>query len=227
MRCIIPADLTINKSHAGNFIQGQAGAAYTITVSNSGGSATSGTVTVTDFVAGGPDADRDCGDGLDVHVDDARPAPGTRRSPPARVILPITVTVNVAGNAPASLTNTATVSGGGDTNSANNAASDVATVGTNIVPDLTITASYSGAFVPGQTGGTYAITVTNSGSAGTFGAVTVTDTLPASLTATAMAGPNWDCSDYDADLQSERRAGSERELSGNYRSRWPWRQMRR
>ena len=40
--------------------------------------------------------------------------------------------MNVAANAPASVTNTATVSGGGDTTPANNTASDVTTIGSTI-----------------------------------------------------------------------------------------------
>ena len=40
----------------------------------------------------------------------------------------VTVTVNVASTAPASVTNTATVSGGGDANGANNSASDPTTI---------------------------------------------------------------------------------------------------
>ncbi len=40
----------------------------------------------------------------------------------------ITLTVNVASNAPPTVTNTATVSGGGDTNAANDSASDPTTV---------------------------------------------------------------------------------------------------
>ena len=39
-------DLTITKSHSGNFTQGQTGATYTITVTNSGSVATNGTVRV-------------------------------------------------------------------------------------------------------------------------------------------------------------------------------------
>jgi hypothetical protein len=40
----------------------------------------------------------------------------------------ITLTVNVANNAPASVTNTATVAGGGESNTANNTANDVTTI---------------------------------------------------------------------------------------------------
>ena len=103
----------------------------------------------------------------------------------------ITMTVNVASNAPASVTNTATVSGGGETNTSNNTAGDVTTI--NTPPDLTITKTHTGNFVQGQTGATYTITVTNAGGAATSGTVTVTDTLPAGLTATTMSGTNWTC----------------------------------
>ena len=46
----------------------------------------------------------------------------------------MTLTVNVAANAPSSVTNTASVSGGGETNTANNTASDPTVV---IVSDTT------------------------------------------------------------------------------------------
>ena len=103
----------------------------------------------------------------------------------------ITLTVNVANNAPASVTNTATVSGGGEVNTANDTANDV----TNVVqlPDLTVTKTHIGSFSQGQTGATYTITVSNSGFAATSGTVTVTDTLPAGLTATAISGSGWTC----------------------------------
>src|SRR4029077_1485626 len=61
------------------------------------------------------------------------------------------------------------------------------------VSDLTIAKSHTGNFVQGQTGASYAITVTNSGTAATSGTVTMTDTLPAGLTATAIGGTGWTC----------------------------------
>src|SRR5438034_6604389 len=60
-------------------------------------------------------------------------------------------------------------------------------------PDLTVTKSHTGNFTQGQLGATYTITATNSGSAPTSGTVTVTDTLPAGLTATAISGTGWTC----------------------------------
>ncbi|HEV3333760.1 MAG TPA: DUF4082 domain-containing protein [Bryobacteraceae bacterium] len=120
-------DLTIAKSHAGDFTQGQTGATYTITVSNSGNGATSGTVTVTEALPGGLTATSMVGNGWTC----TQPAgPCTRAdalnggsSYPA-----ITITVNVSGTSAASVTNTVTVSGGGEANTSNDQASDSTTI---------------------------------------------------------------------------------------------------
>ena len=63
-------------------------------------------------------------------------------------------------------------------------------------PDLTLTKTHSGNFVQGQTGATYTVTVTNSGSGDKSAGnqVSVTDTPPAGLmTLTAMSGSGWTC----------------------------------
>jgi uncharacterized repeat protein (TIGR01451 family) len=183
-------DLTISKSHSGNFTQGQTGATYSLVARNSGSAPTSGTVTVTDTLPAGLTATAISGSGwtcdlptLTCTRNDALPA---STNYPA-----ITVTVNVANNAAASVTNSVSVSGGGQANTSNDSATDPTTV--NPLPDLTIAKSHSGNFSQGQTGATYSITVTNSGSAATSGTVTVTDALPANLTATAMSGTGWTC----------------------------------
>ena len=59
-------------------------------------------------------------------------------------------------------------------------------------PDLTITKTHGSPFAQGQTGATYTITATNSGTGVTTAAVTVTDTLPSGLTATALSGSRLD-----------------------------------
>ena len=46
----------------------------------------------------------------------------------------------------------------------------------------------------GQVGATYALIVSNGGTGPTSGLVTVSDTLPAGLTATAASGTGWSCS---------------------------------
>jgi fimbrial isopeptide formation D2 family protein/uncharacterized repeat protein (TIGR01451 family) len=183
-------DLTIAKTHTGNFTQGQVGATYTITATNSGSAATSGTVTVTDTLPTGLTATAISGTGwtcvLGTFTCTRSDALAAGASYPA-----ITLTVHVANNAAASVTNSAAISGGGQTNTANDSASDATTV--NQLPDLTIAKSHSGDFTQGLVGATYTITATNSGSAATSGTVTVIDTLPTGLTATAISGTGWTC----------------------------------
>ncbi len=183
-------DMTITKSHTGNFTQGQTGATYSLTARNIGTSATTGTVTVTDTLPSGLTATAIAGTGwscvLGTLTCTRNDALAAGASYPV-----ITLTVNVASDAPASVTNTASVSGGGQTNTTNDTASDPTTI--NQLADLTIAKSHTGDFTRGQTGATYSITVTNSGSAATSGTVTVTDTLPSGLTATAIAGTGWSC----------------------------------
>jgi uncharacterized repeat protein (TIGR01451 family) len=65
---------------------------------------------------------------------------------------------------------------------------------TNTVADLVISKTHVGHFSQGQTDANYSITASNVGTAPTNGStVTVTDTLPAGLTATAMSGTGWNC----------------------------------
>jgi uncharacterized repeat protein (TIGR01451 family) len=183
-----PVQLAITKSHSGNFSPGQVGATYTVTVSNVGTAPTSGTVTVTDAPPTGLTITGLSGTGwictlgtLSCQRSDALTAGGSYP--------PITVTVNVASNAPTSVTNSATVSGGGDPSP--HTANDPTTV--TPLPDLTITKTHSGNFTQGQIGATYTLVVSNIGGAPTSGTVTVNDTLPTGFTATGFAGSGWTC----------------------------------
>src|SRR5262249_10250728 len=122
------ADLTISKSHTGNFRQGDAADTYTVTVSNVGPGPTAGAVTVTDAL---PTALAPTGaangtiNGWTVSFS-GQTITATRSDalnngasypafPPPR---------SSDRNAPASVTNTATVAGGGEVNAANDSASD-------------------------------------------------------------------------------------------------------
>ena len=182
-------DLTVTKTHTGSFIQGDTGRTYTISVSNSGGASTSGSVSVVDTLPAGLTATAIAGIGWTCTL-------GTLSCTRSDVLAAvssypaITLTVSVAANAPALVTNIATVSGGGEINTRNNKASDPTTVATS---DLTVTKTHTGSFIQGDTGKTYTITVTNSGAAATSGSVSVVDSLPAGLTATAIAGNGWTC----------------------------------
>ncbi|HEY6305350.1 MAG TPA: hypothetical protein VI488_02695, partial [Candidatus Angelobacter sp.] len=129
-------DLTIAKSHSGNFTQGDAGDTYTITVTNVGPSPTVGTVTVSDAVPAFLIPTAIAGTGWTCSTltsctrSDA--LPGGSSYPP------ITFTVSVAVNAPPSLTNSVTVSGGGEVNTANDTATDPTTINQLPGPPLTI-----------------------------------------------------------------------------------------
>jgi len=88
----------------------------------------------------------------------------------------------------------ATVSGGGEVDVANDAASDPTTItAASVAADLTLTKSHAGNFSQGQTGATYSLVAHNVGAAASSGAVVVADTLPSSLTPTAMTGSGWTC----------------------------------
>jgi uncharacterized repeat protein (TIGR01451 family) len=187
---IPPPDMTVAKSHTGNFTQGQTGATYSITATNSGSAPTSAAVSVTDTLPAGLTATAISGTGwtcvLATLTCTRSNALAAGASYPA-----ITLTVNVANNAASSVTNSVAVSGGGETNTSNNTATDATTI--TQLPDMTIAKTHTGNFTQGQTGATYTITATNSGFAATSGTVTVTDTLPAGLTATAISGTGWTC----------------------------------
>ena len=120
-------DLTVNKAHTGNFTQGQVGASYSITVSNAGSGPSLGSVAMVDTLPSGLTATALSGTGwsctLGTLTCTRSDALNSLASYPA-----IALTVSVASNAASSVTNTATVSGGGETNTANDTSSDVTAV---------------------------------------------------------------------------------------------------
>ena len=131
-------DLAVGESHTGNFTQGDTADTYTITVSNNGNVTSSGPVTLTDVVPAGLTATAISGFGWTADLGSltctrSDALPGGASYPP------ITVTVAAATNAPASVTNVATISGGGDANAANNTASDPTTVFAYIPPGEVVT----------------------------------------------------------------------------------------
>ena len=104
------AALSVAISYTGTFSQGETGATYIVTVSNAAGvGPSSGTVSVTETMPAGLSLVSMAGSGWTCGGNTC-----TRSDPlaPGASYPAITVTVNVAGNAPASLTNQATVQGG-------------------------------------------------------------------------------------------------------------------
>ncbi|MFJ8442727.1 hypothetical protein [Kitasatospora griseola] len=111
---VLTPSLTITKTHTGRFTQGRDGT-YTITVGNTGPGATDGTaVTVTDTLPAGLRADSIGGTDWTCTLD---PLACTRSDalPAGSSYPPITLLVDVSCRADGEVTNTATVTGGGDT----------------------------------------------------------------------------------------------------------------
>lgn len=185
-------DLTVSSSHSGSFKQGDTGDIYTLTVNNIGDRATTAQVTVSDNVPFGLTLTAISGTGWACNPP---PTAICTRSDPLGAgtsYPPVTLTVTVANYAPPTVVNNAFVSGGGELNTSNDQFSDP----TNVIqlPDLVVFKNHVGSFSQGQIGAFYALTVDNFGFAPTSGTVTLTDQLPAGLTATAISGPGWSCS---------------------------------
>ncbi|MCL4215331.1 MAG: DUF11 domain-containing protein, partial [Gemmatimonadales bacterium] len=194
---MLAVDLRILKSHTGNFTQGQTGATYSLVVSDSGNLSTSGTVTVTDTLPAGLTPVSAAGTGWTCPAPSGQVITCTRASVLASgASYPaITVTVNVSGTAPASVTNRAWVSGGGEPAgnpgiTGNNFSDDATTI--NGATDLIIAKTHSGNFTVGVNG-VYTLTVTNQGRLASSGTVTVTDVLPAGLSFVSGTGTGWSC----------------------------------
>jgi len=181
-------DPSITKTHSGNFREGQTGAVYTLTVTNVGNSATVGEVAVVDTLPSPLAAQSMAGPGWTCTLAALR-CTRTDALAPGASYPAITVTVNVPAPAPVSVTNRADVSGGGDTNTANNQALDPTTIQRI---DLTITKTHVGNFLAGSRA-SYTITVTNAGTAASTGTVTVVDNVPAALSNPAISGAGWAC----------------------------------
>lgn len=173
-------DLTISKTHTGTFVRGANGS-YTIAVSNSGGAATTGAVTVTDTLPAGLTlSGTPSGTGWICTTTSTTAFSCTRsdalNASSSYPTIAIAVTVNQ--NAADSVTNTATVSGGGESNTGNNSSSAVTAIASNV--DLSITKTDNQASTIPNSPISYNITVTNNGPS-TVNAVTVTDTVPTAI----------------------------------------------
>jgi uncharacterized repeat protein (TIGR01451 family) len=118
----------VTKTHTGNFTQGGVGT-YTIIAKNSGTGAYGGAIIVIDYLPDGLTVKGSilAGNGWTCATDTLLKAFSCDRSgllAAGASYPPITATVDVAANAPASVTNTVSVFGNDETNRGNNTASD-------------------------------------------------------------------------------------------------------
>jgi uncharacterized repeat protein (TIGR01451 family) len=184
-------ELAIEKTGPAIAVQGET-FDYTIAVANEGTGPTSGQVTVTDTVpagltlvsADGP-SDWSCSES------------GNTVSCSTNNVLddgssydPITVTVKVGDSTIGKVSNTASVSGGGDQEG--DSSTWETTINEGLLPDLTIDKTGPATAAQGETFD-YTIAVANEGTGPTSGEVTVEDTIPAGLTLVSASGSGWSC----------------------------------
>jgi len=199
-------NLAIAVSHAGSFTQGDTGHTYSITVSNAGNTAATGTITVTDALPAGLSATAISGSGWSCSLS---PLSCTRPDSlaPSAAYPTITVTVDVAADAPGSVTNTVTLSSSDEAIAGNSSASDVTNIAAKAIP-VTIAlapatailyASQSQQFTAtvnntGNTAVTWSLSPANVGSVNALGVYTAPSSITAqkvvTLTATSQADPS-------------------------------------
>ncbi|SDD53722.1 DUF11 domain-containing protein [Aquimonas voraii] len=179
---VTPVDapqLTITKTaSAASFVVGTP-ASYTLSVQNTGTAATTAVSTITDTIPNGltigtlPAGCTAAGQTVTCTIPASLAAGGS-----ASFVIPVTPTVSAVP----SVSNTATVSGGGDP-TCPAAARCSSTVVTPVdAPQLTITKTASAASFVVGTPASYTLSVQNTGTAATTAVATVTDVVPASLT---------------------------------------------
>ncbi len=188
-------DLVVVKSDAGaSFTQGKTGS-YTLTVTNSGLAPSFGIVTVTETPPAGLTVTGLSGSGWTCAIATLK----CTRSDALAISSsypPITVNVDVAADAPVSVTNSATVSCACEATTATANNTGVDTTPITKAPVLTAIKSAGAAFIRGSTS-TYTITVGASAAAGSINAadpVNLSDNLPGGVTLDGVPfGSGWTC----------------------------------
>ena len=185
-------DVTLGKSHVGNFTRGLA-ASYTIPVSNVGiYGPTNGVVTINDTLPTGITPTSAAGTGWSCSVSAQTVSCARSDALAAGSAFPsITINALVSQSSPATLTNTAMVGGGGEANLLNDIATDVASVGSSA--DMTVTDNGSPNPVAAGNNITYTQAVTNIGPSAADNA-TMVSPIPANTTFVSLAVPaGWSC----------------------------------
>jgi uncharacterized repeat protein (TIGR01451 family) len=186
------SDLTLGKSHVGNFTRGNT-ASYTIPVSNvSTLGATVGVVTMNDTLPTGLTPTTASGTGWSCAVSGQTVSCTRSDSLAVGASYPsITLNASVLQSAPATVTNTAVIGGGGEANLLNDIATDIANVVSSA--DMSVTDSASPNPVSAGSNITYTQVVTNGGPSAADNA-TVVESIPANTTFISLTPPSgWTC----------------------------------
>ncbi len=181
-------DLTLVKSHTGDFLVGRQGT-FTLTVGNNGPTRDPGPLTVTDtlptglaFVSGTANGWTCTAAGQEVTCTGTEPLEVGASDTIALVVDVLPAAYPQVTN-PASVTSPAT-----DTDPDNNRDTDTVTVGAEV--DLSV--AKTGSVTVGRTA-TWTIAVSNAGPSATVGPITVTDELPSGLAFDSASGTGWAC----------------------------------
>lgn len=118
-------DLSITMTHTSAFLQGQTNAVYLIRVTNEGGTPTTGTISVIETMPSGITITSMSGPGWSCLSNTCNRSDSVQTG---QMLPTITVLATVDQNAPPSISNMASVSGGGDALISNNFANDVTTI---------------------------------------------------------------------------------------------------
>src|ERR1700740_3613478 len=185
-------DMTWGKSHVGNFTRGAA-ASYTIPVSNvSPYGGTTGLVTINDTLPFGISPTGTIATGWACSISGQTLSCTRSDGLAAGASYPsITLNALVSQSAPATLTNTATVSGGGEANLLNDTAIDVAAVVSSA--DMAVTDSGSPNPVAINGSITYTVIATNSGPSAADNATLVLPVPNATTFASLTPPAGWSC----------------------------------
>jgi uncharacterized repeat protein (TIGR01451 family) len=186
--------LQITQSTRSTPLKGGTTEIYDLVVRNTGSVATSGEIVVTDWLPSGTTFAGASGTGWTCTLSGSTVT--CRSTTPLAAQQSSTIVMNVAlpTNAPAVLANTAEVSGGGDVVCPyGSPCRSVLNSSVTQAPMLKVTqVALPDRFIAGQPGN-YAITVENQGAVATNGTITLSDTLPAGVTATQAGGTGWTC----------------------------------
>jgi uncharacterized repeat protein (TIGR01451 family) len=186
-------DMTLTKSHSPTILTRGSTAAYTIPVENISPLGSSiGTVTVNDTLPTGLTPTSATGTGWACSIASQTVSCTDSNSLAANNVYPsITINSAVAQTAPATESNTAVVSGGGEVNLSNDTYTDVASV----VSSADLAVSNAASPDPVAAGGnvTYSQVVTNNGPSAADNA-TLVEAIPANTTFISLAYPSgWTC----------------------------------
>ncbi len=189
--------LTLGKT-AGSFSVGLV-STYTLTVTNTGTAPTNAPITVTDLVPSSmtlgslPAGCTAAGQQVNC-VSTASLAVGSSIS----YMLPVTPQASAAP----SVSNSASVQGGGDPTCPTTTNCIVTNTTAVDAPSLQLSKTDNGSWVVGQPGAQYTLTVTNTNaSVGTVGLITVRDSMPAGITPAAGTYGNWVCTVSGQDVR--------------------------